>query len=92
LQFAKRLDPERMEKEKMTGTAGSAAASLDKKLRFEKIDLHSLGLKIFPDLPRAAEATPKIKRCCKVICRQHRDRIRETVSRLENLLWKQSRT
>jgi hypothetical protein len=83
LQFAKRLNPQMVQKEKVTGGGASDARSLDEKLCYAPIDLKALSLAKYPDLPEIGTVLPEIKRFCETLCRAHGRHIKEDMADLK---------
>jgi hypothetical protein len=76
LQFAKSLNPELTEKEKITGALSSDyEESLDRKLEQPLIDVSGLSLKTYPNLPEAGEVRDKIVCHCKALYKTHKKEI-----------------
>ena len=86
LQFAKRLNPQMVQKEKITGGGASDARSLDDKLCYTPIDLKTLSLKKFPELPEIEAVLPQVKRFCEALCRAHGKIIKEIMADLKSRL------
>lgn len=76
LQFAKSLNPDMMEKEKITGALSSEyEESLDRKLEQPSIDISELPLKIYPELPKTKAVRDKIICHCKGLYKTHKKEI-----------------
>jgi hypothetical protein len=86
LQFAKRLNPQMVQKEKITGGGASDARSLDDKLCYTTIDLETLSLKRFPELPVIGTVLPDVKRFCETLCRAHGKKIKDVMADLKSRL------
>ena len=86
LQFAKRLNPQMVQKEKVTGGGASDARSLDEKLCYTPIDLEALSLKKYPELPEIGTVLPEIKRFCEILCKAHGGKIKEEMADLKSRL------
>jgi hypothetical protein len=86
LQFAKKLNPQMVQKEQITGGGASDVRSLDDKLCYATIDLETLSLKKFPELPEIGAVLPEVKRFCETLCRTHGRNIKEVMSDLKSRL------
>jgi hypothetical protein len=86
LQFAKKFNPQVVQKEQITGGGTSDARSLDDKLCYTTIDLEALSLKKYPELPEIGAVLPEIKRFCETLCRNHGRKIKEVVADLKSRL------
>ncbi|MGW8187102.1 MAG: hypothetical protein ACWGNK_07540 [Desulfobacterales bacterium] len=86
LQFAKRLNPQMMQKEQVTGGGASDVRSLDDKLCYIPIDLQALSLTKYPELPEIATVLPEIKRFCETLCKAHGGNIKEDMADLKSRL------
>ena len=86
LQFAKRLNPQMVQKEQITGGGASDARSLDDKLCYITIDLETLSLKKFPELPEIEAVLPEVKRFCEALCRAHGRKLKEIMADLKSRL------
>lgn len=84
LQFAKRLNPQMVQKEEVTGGGASDARSLDDKLCYTTIDLEALSLKKYPELPEIGTVLPEIKRFCEILCRAHGGKIKKDMADLKS--------
>lgn len=83
LQFAKRLNPLMAQKEKITGGGATDARSLDEKMCYAAIDLESLSLKRYPELPEIEAVRPAVKRFCETLCRTHAKKIKTVMADLK---------
>ena len=83
LQFAKRLNPQMVQKEQVTGGGASDARSLDDKLCYMPIDLQALSLTKYPELPEIGIVLPEIKRFCETLCRAYGGKIKEDMAELK---------
>jgi hypothetical protein len=86
LQFAKRLNPQMVQKEQVTGGGASDARALDDKLCYPPIDLQALSLTKFPELPEIGTVLPEIKRFCESLCKAHGGKIKEDMADLKSRL------
>jgi hypothetical protein len=86
LQFAKRLNPQKVQKEQVTGGGASDAQSLDDKLCYTPIDLRTLSLAKYPELPEIGTVLPEIKRFCETLCKSDGGRIKEDMADLKSRL------
>jgi hypothetical protein len=86
LQFAKRLNPQMVQKEQVTGGGASDARSLDDKLCYTPIDLQALSLTKYPELPEIGTVLPEIKRFCETLCKAHGEKIKEDMADLKSRL------
>lgn len=86
LQFAKRLNPQMVQKEQITGGGASDTRSLDDKLCYTPIDLETLSLKKYPELPEIGAALPEVKRFCEILCRAQGRKIKEIMADLKSRL------
>jgi hypothetical protein len=59
---------------------------LDDKLCYIPIDLETLSLKKFPELPKIETVLPEIKRFCEALCRAHGRKIKEIMTDLKSRL------
>lgn len=87
LQFAKRLNPQAAQKEKITG-GGAAVRSLDEKLCYRTIELDALSLKKYPELPETGSVLPALERFCKALYKTHGKDIKAIVTDLHARLAK----
>ncbi|MFZ1953940.1 MAG: hypothetical protein WAU34_00525 [Desulfobacterales bacterium] len=86
LQFAKKLNPQVVQKEQITGGGASDTRSLDDKLCYTTIDLEALSLKRYPELPEIGTVLPEIKRFCETLCRNHGRKLKVVVADLKSRL------
>jgi hypothetical protein len=77
LAFVKKLDTVATEKVKFTGGGSQIDDKLDKDMAFKRIDCEHIDLIEFPELPRPEDVDRKIKKFCKSLAREHKDRIVE---------------
>ncbi len=85
LQYAKKFDPETMEKERIAGaTFGGYACSIDEKLAYKTIDFDSLQLKKYPELPKEDKVNFEITLFCKKNYPKYKDEIKKLISDLED--------
>lgn len=87
LQFAKRLNPQATQKERITG-GGAAVQSLDEKLCYRTIELDTLSLKKYPELPETGTVLPALERFCKALYKSHGKDIQAIVADLKARLAK----
>ncbi|MFZ0242046.1 MAG: hypothetical protein WAL90_10405 [Desulfobacterales bacterium] len=85
LQFAKRLNPQATQKERITG-GGAAVQSLDEKLCYRAIELDSLSLKKYPELPEAGTVLPALERFCNTLYKMHGQEIKAIVAEMKTQL------
>ncbi len=86
LQFAKKLNPQVVQKEQVTGGGASDSRSLDDKLCYIAIDLQALSLKKYPELPEIGTVLPEIKRFCETLYRAHGRKIKADMADLKSRL------
>lgn len=86
LQFAKKLNPQVLQKEQITGGGASDTRSLDDKLCYATIDFDTLSLKSFPELPEVGVVLPEVKRFCEALCKNHGRKIKEVMADLKSRL------
>ncbi len=82
LQFAKRLNPQATQKERITG-GGAAVQSLDEKLCYRPIELDGLALAKCPELPETGTVLPALERFCKSLYDVHGAEIKAIVAELK---------
>ncbi|MFZ0613556.1 MAG: hypothetical protein WAM73_15060 [Desulfobacterales bacterium] len=83
LQFAKRLNPQMTQKEKITGGGIADVGSLDEKLCYSAIELDSLSLEKYPELPEAGTVKPALERFCKNLYGMHAEETKAIVADLK---------
>ncbi|MBW2100077.1 MAG: hypothetical protein JRG68_04815 [Deltaproteobacteria bacterium] len=84
LEFAKGLDYETREKERITGgTLDAYACSIQEKLEYKPIDFDSLHLKKYPKLPKKETVISEIKSFCRNLYNKNKADIDKLISDLE---------
>jgi len=76
------LGPYRRQSEEFS--PGVACAGFDQKFAFSTVDIQSLSLKAYPELPTAESVAPQIADFCKHFYRTHRQPVREMLAALDN--------
>lgn len=84
LQYARSLNPELMEKEKITGALSADYQSrLDEKLGIAPIDTDELAIERFPELPDINTPKKEVVRLCRQVYRMHKQEIQTRLIRLK---------
>lgn len=82
IKFAKSLDHETVEKEKITGCVGPECNSIDGQMAFKHIDIQGYGLADFPEL-LADESIPSfLREFCTMMYAENKEQVKELLKEL----------
>ncbi len=82
LKFAKSLDHETVEKEKITGCVGPECAVIDCQMAFKPIDLGKFGLPDFPELPSGSDSRSFLNDFCAQMYAENKMQVKELLKEL----------
>jgi hypothetical protein len=83
LHYLRNLDPEGQEKRNITGGVSyENETDLDEAMRFEPIDMESLGLTTFPELPEPAKVEGRIKDFAASLVGERKDEVSRMLDRV----------
>jgi hypothetical protein len=89
LQRARLLDTEAADRECLVGMSwcGGGISGIDEKLAFTPIDLKSLDLKVYPELPALDTVRDRIERFCRALYSDHKTEIRDLLETVKSRRW-----